>query len=46
LRGISKDVEEKIKQIAISRRYSIGQDRIQLELLKRYDIDNARARID
>jgi transposase InsO family protein len=35
---MSKDVEEKIKQIAISRRYSIGQDRIQLELLKRYDI--------
>jgi transposase len=34
----SKDVEEKIKQIAISRKYSIGQDRIQLELLKRYDI--------
>jgi transposase len=34
----SKEIEEKIKEIAFSKNCSIGQDRIQIELIKRFKI--------
>jgi transposase len=33
-----REIEEKIKEIAISKNCSIGQDRIQIELIKRFNI--------